>query len=48
MNIEKSMIIIGGGIAGLSAGYYGAINGFKVSILEKSEKAGGAVYLLET
>ncbi|WPP49803.1 phytoene desaturase family protein [Catalinimonas niigatensis] len=38
---EKSIIIIGAGIAGLSAGYYGSINGFKVTILEKAEKAGG-------
>lgn len=41
MASEKSILIIGAGIAGLSAGYYGLINGFKVLILEKGDKAGG-------
>lgn len=29
---EKSIIIIGGGIAGLSAGCYGRMNGFRTCI----------------
>jgi phytoene dehydrogenase-like protein len=37
----KSIIIIGGGIAGLSAGCYGQMNGYKTTIFEMSDKAGG-------
>ena len=37
----KKVIIIGGGIAGLSAGIYACKNGFDVTILEKHHLAGG-------
>ena len=39
--IEKSIIIIGGGLAGLSAGCYGQMNGYKTTIFEMNDKAGG-------
>lgn len=38
---EKSIIIIGGGIAGLSAGCYGQMNGFRTRIFEMHKKPGG-------
>jgi phytoene dehydrogenase-like protein len=38
---QKSIIIIGAGIAGLSAGCYGQMNGYKTSIYEMSEQPGG-------
>jgi phytoene dehydrogenase-like protein len=38
---EKSIIIIGGGIAGLSAGCYGQMNGFHTRIFEMHKKPGG-------
>ncbi len=38
---EKTLIVIGAGIAGLSAGCYGAINGFKTTIFEKHIQPGG-------
>jgi phytoene dehydrogenase-like protein len=41
MENSKSIIIIGGGIAGLSAGCYGQINGYRTMIFEKNEMAGG-------
>ena len=34
--MEKSMIIVGAGIAGLSAGCYARMNGFKTTILDMS------------
>jgi len=37
----KSIIIIGGGIAGLSAGCYGRMNGFRTRIFEMHKKPGG-------
>ena len=37
----KSVIIAGAGIAGLSAGYYAQINGYRVSIFEMNSAAGG-------
>ena len=37
----KSIIIIGGGLAGLSAGCYGQMNGYETTIYELSNKAGG-------
>ncbi len=37
----KSIIIIGAGISGLSAGCYGQMNGYKTRILEMHNKAGG-------
>ncbi len=38
---EKSIIIIGAGIAGLTAGIYGRLNGYKTSIFEMGIKPGG-------
>lgn len=38
---EKSIIIIGGGIAGLSAGCYGRMNNFRTTIFEMHKKPGG-------
>jgi phytoene dehydrogenase-like protein len=38
---EKSIIIIGGGLTGLSAGCYGRMNGYRTSILEMHSIAGG-------
>lgn len=39
--MEKSIIIIGAGIAGLSAGCYGQMNGYRTQILEMHTKPGG-------
>lgn len=39
--MEKSIIIIGGGIAGLSAGCYGQMNGCRTQIFEMHDKTGG-------
>ncbi len=39
--MEKSIIIIGGGIAGLSAGCYGQMNGYRAQIFELHDKLGG-------
>jgi phytoene dehydrogenase-like protein len=41
MAMEKSIIIIGAGITGLSAGCYGQMNGYRTSILEMHDKTGG-------
>ena len=38
---EKSTIIIGAGLAGLSAGCYGRMNGYKTTIFEMHNRAGG-------
>jgi phytoene dehydrogenase-like protein len=38
---EKSIIIIGAGMAGLSAGCYGQMNGYRTQIFEKHTKPGG-------
>jgi phytoene dehydrogenase-like protein len=38
---EKSIIIIGAGIAGLSAGCYGQMNGYRVRIFEQEAGPGG-------
>jgi phytoene dehydrogenase-like protein len=38
---EKSIIIIGAGIAGLSAGCYGQMNGYRTRIFELHDKPGG-------
>lgn len=38
---EKELLIIGGGIAGLSAGVYARQNGYKATILEMGEHPGG-------
>jgi phytoene dehydrogenase-like protein len=37
----KSIIIIGGGLTGLSAGCYGQMNGYQTTIFEMHDKAGG-------
>ncbi len=39
--MEKSVIIIGAGIAGLSAGCYGQMNGYDTHIFELHDKPGG-------
>jgi phytoene dehydrogenase-like protein len=39
--MEKSVIIIGAGITGLSAGCYGQMNGYRTSIFEMHDKTGG-------
>jgi len=39
--MEKKVLIIGGGVAGLSAGIYSAMNGFKTEIIEMHGVAGG-------
>jgi phytoene dehydrogenase-like protein len=38
---DKSLIIIGAGLAGLSAGCYGRMNGYRVQILEQDTRPGG-------
>lgn len=38
---EKSIVIVGAGIAGLSAGCYGRMNGYSVRILEQDTRPGG-------
>jgi phytoene dehydrogenase-like protein len=38
---DKSIIIIGGGFAGLSAGIYALLNGYKTEIFEMQAKPGG-------
>jgi len=38
---EKSIIIIGAGLAGLSAGCYGQMNGYQTRILEHHSEPGG-------
>jgi phytoene dehydrogenase-like protein len=40
---DKSIIIIGGGIAGLSAGVYGRMNGFRTHIFEMHKKKPGGL-----
>ena len=39
--MEKSIIITGAGIAGLSAGCYGQMNGYRTQIFEMDTKPGG-------
>jgi len=39
--MNKKVIIIGGGVAGLSAGIYSAMNGFETEIIEMHSVAGG-------
>ena len=38
---EKSIAIIGAGIAGLSAGCYGRMNGYRTQVFEMHDKPGG-------
>src|SRR5512134_3920140 len=40
---ERSIIIVGGGIAGLSAGCYGQMNGFHTRIFEMHKKKPGGL-----
>jgi len=39
--MKEKVIIIGGGVAGLSAGIYAAMNGFETEIIEMHSVAGG-------
>jgi phytoene dehydrogenase-like protein len=39
--MKEKVVIIGGGVAGLSAGIYAAMNGFDTEILEMHSRAGG-------
>ncbi|MBN1978051.1 MAG: NAD(P)-binding protein, partial [Anaerolineae bacterium] len=39
--MNKSIIIIGAGIAGLSAGCYGRMNDYQTQIFELHDKPGG-------
>ena len=39
--MEKKVLIIGAGIAGLSAGCYGQMNGFSTRVLEMHDLPGG-------
>jgi len=39
--MEKSIIIIGGGLTGLAAGCYGRMNGYNTKIFEMHSIAGG-------
>jgi len=39
--VEKSILIVGGGIAGLAAGCYGQMNGYKTQIFELHSVPGG-------
>jgi phytoene dehydrogenase-like protein len=41
MAMGKSIIIIGAGITGLSAGCYGQMNGYHTQIFEMHDKTGG-------
>lgn len=41
MGTNKKIVIVGGGIAGLSAGIYGRMAGYKVEIYEKNPIVGG-------
>jgi phytoene dehydrogenase-like protein len=38
---EKSIMIIGAGLAGLSAGCYGRMNGYRVRVIEQETRPGG-------
>ena len=42
--MQKKVIVIGGGFAGLTAAAYLAKNKFKVTLLEASPKLGGRAY----
>src|SRR5260221_12861915 len=37
-NVSKSILIIGGGVIGLSTAYYAALRGHRVTILERGEE----------
>ena len=40
---QKSIIIIGAGIAGLAAGCYGQMNGYRTQIFEMDTEPGGGL-----
>lgn len=40
--MDNSVIIIGAGFGGLSAGCYGQMNGYRSSIFEMNDKPGGS------
>ncbi|MCE7855382.1 MAG: FAD-dependent oxidoreductase [Ignavibacteria bacterium CHB3] len=42
--MQKKVIVIGGGFAGLSAAAYLSNNNFRVTLLEASPKLGGRAY----
>ena len=44
---SKKVLIIGGGIAGLSAARYACDRGHKVTLVEKSDRLGGILYFLD-
>ena len=44
---KKKIVIVGGGIAGLSAGIYGKLAGYDVDIYEKKSRCRRAVYGME-
>ena len=39
--MAKKIVIIGGGVAGLSAGIYASVNGFDAEIIEMHSITGG-------
>lgn len=41
--MSKKVIIIGGGVSGISAAYYALKNGFEVSLIESSSSLGGRI-----
>ena len=45
--MEKSTIIIGAGMSGLSAGWYGQMNGYRTQIMEKELTVDHVVALLD-
>ena len=45
--VNKKIIIIGAGIAGLSTGCYAQMNGYDAVIFEMHNKPGGFMYFLE-
>ena len=40
-SVDRSLLVIGGGIAGLSMGCYAQMNGYRSTILEMHDKPGG-------
>ncbi len=45
---SRSVLVVGGGIAGLEAAIYAHDRGHKVKIIEKSEKLGGLLFFTDT
>jgi len=44
--LQRTAIIVGAGIAGLSTGCYARMNGWNTRIFEMHERPGGALYSL--